>query len=225
MKIRLISILCMASLVALGGCSRFMTSERLLPKVREDGDAAYARGDYVTARADYGEYIQRKPGDAEVRSKWAKTLIETGDANAAVDHAQIAYSSDPTNEDYIETYAEALLRSNRTGLMFDLLKTTATDRGRVSDYDRLGRFSLRAGDADSAEEAFILAAKLDRGTSTGPQLALANLYHEIGDKNKELERLRMAAFLEPTNKAIAERIRSMGQIPGPAYVLQPTEWE
>jgi tetratricopeptide (TPR) repeat protein len=207
------------------GCSRFMTSERLLPKVREDGDRAFARGDYVTARADYGEYVNRMPGDPKVRSLWAKTLIETGDEIAAVDHAQIAYSTDPTNEAFIETYADALLSANRKGMMFDLLKGAATECGRVNDYDRLGRFSLRAGDADSAEEAFILAAKLDRGNTVEPQLALANFYQDIGDKTKELERLRMASFLDPTNKEIADRIRALGQIPGPSFALQPSEWE
>jgi tetratricopeptide (TPR) repeat protein len=220
-----LTLAALASITLTMGCGAMLRGERLLPRVREDADKAFDRGDYVQARADYTEYLEQRPGEARVRNRLAQTMILTGDANMAVDHAQIAYSSDPTRGEFVETFADALLASNRNSQLFDLLRSQATDRGTVSDYDRLGRFSARAGDADGAEEAFLFAAKIDGGRSVGPQIALADFFESIGDKPKALERLRMASWIDPLNKPVAERIRAYGQIPGPSFALQPTEWE
>ena len=48
-------------------------------------------------------------------------------------------------------------------------------------------------------------------------------------RNRELkepqavERLRMALYLAPTNSGIQDRIRTLGQIPGPTFAVQPLE--
>jgi cytochrome c-type biogenesis protein CcmH/NrfG len=103
------------------------------------------------------------------------------------------------------------------------LRGLAQDRGGVSDWVRLGRFTARMGDADGAEAALTTAATMDRGQTIEPQLALANLYRSIGATEREKERLRMALYLDPKNEAVMQRLRELGEIPGPSLVLQPTE--
>lgn len=67
----------------------------------------------------------------------------------------------------------------------------------------------------------ITAAKLDGGKSIKPHMELANLYRTLGDSQSELRRLRMALFIEPKNMDIQKRIRELGEVPGPSFVLQP----
>src|SRR5205823_861758 len=75
---------------------------------------------------------------------------------------------------------------------FRLLRSVADGRGLPADHIRLGRFLALAGDADGAEHSLKQAARIDGGKTIEPQMALADFYHQIGDKQSELKRLRMA---------------------------------
>jgi predicted Zn-dependent protease len=207
------------AMTILAGCN----TPRALPRVKEQGDRAYRQGQYDQARKEYEEYVSRKPGEAEVELQLARTLLELDQAHEALGHAQQAFDLRPGEEPYIETYAEALLASEKSDQLYRFLRGLAQDRGQVADYVRLGRFTARMGDADGAEHALNRAAELDRGQTTAPQIALADFYKSIGDKEHEKQRLRMALYLDPTNQEVMARLRALGEIPGPSLALKPAE--
>ena len=60
--------------------------------------------------------------------------------------------------------------------------------------------------------------------STGEKLdALARFYESIGAKDEALLRYRMAMWLDRENPEIQERIRALGEIPGPTLAIIPEE--
>jgi len=191
--------------------------------VREQGDKAYERGDYATACNDYREYVERKPGEPDVQNMYAKSLIKTNQPIPAVEHATIAYDQRPTNEDYINTRAEALFQAGKTDELYRFLRGLTEARGLPSDYIRLGQYTARMGDADGAEHALLTAAKIDGGKTAAPQIALADFYRSIGDKKAEIVRLRNALYLDPKNPEIPKRLRELGEIPGPSLAMPPEE--
>jgi tetratricopeptide (TPR) repeat protein len=209
------------SLIALSlfGCAQ----QRTLPRVKEVADRSYRDHNWEAARVDYQEYIDRKPGEAEINIKLARCLVELGRAPEAVNPAAAAYDSQPNNPDAIETFSLALCESKRTDQLYRLLNGNCESRGSVSDYDRLGRYSLKLGDPDGAERAFKMAAKVDAGKTIEPQLALADFYHNISDKSNEKRRLRMALYLDPSNPDLYKRLKDLGEIPGPSLQLRPEE--
>ncbi|MEX2218644.1 MAG: tetratricopeptide repeat protein [Phycisphaerales bacterium] len=207
------------ALALLAGCGM----PRTLPSVRESGDRNFRYQRFDAALTDYQEYLTREPGDPAVHLSLAKTLIEVGRPAEAVEHAQLAWDQRINSEDCIETLARALFDANRQPEMFTLLRGLADSRGRTVDFIRLGRYSALAGDADAAEHAFKQAAIIDRGQTLEPQMALADFYRSIGDRQNELRRLRTALYLAPTEPAINSRIRALGEVPGPSLGIRPPE--
>ncbi len=215
---RLVLVLSMAALV-LSGC----TATRTLPRVKEVGDRAYRDGRWEEARVEYQEYVDRKPGEAEIQMKLARTLIELKRSDEAVNSAAVAYDAEPNNPEAIETFAAALFEAKRSDQLFRLLNGNCEKRGLVADYDRLGRYQTKLGLNDDASQAFTMAAKIDGGKTLDPQLALARFYRHIGDKQSEIRRLRMALSLDPSNPEIYVRLKELGEIPGPSLALTPEE--
>jgi tetratricopeptide (TPR) repeat protein len=213
-------ILCSLAAAFFAGCA-----QRSLPAVRESGDRHFNKGDFASAAADYREYTDRKPGEAEVQNQYAKTLLKLGQPVPAVERATIAFDQQPTNEDYIETRAQALFDAKKTDELYRFLRGQCDGRGKPADFIRLGRFSQKMGDADSAEHAYLTAARIDGGKTIEPQMALANFYRTIGDKPKELTRLRTALYLDPKNVEVQTRIRGLGEVPGPSIALPPDRAE
>lgn len=209
----------LAAVGGMGGCA----TKRPLNRVEEDGDRAFARGQYDKALADYLEYVERRPGNGEIRHKLARSLIEVKQPSHAIEHAWVAFDDEPRNEAYIETLAQALQQSGRNDELVTFLRDQVEDRGRVQDYLRLGKYLAMTGDADGAELALITAAKLDQGRSMLPQLALARFYESIGDRASSFERLRMALFFDPQNAEVYREMRELGEVPGPSLILPPKE--
>jgi predicted Zn-dependent protease len=199
------------------------TTTRTLPRVKEVADRGYRDHNWEAARADYQEYVNRKPGEAEMNAKLARCLIELGRAPEAVNPAAAAYDAEPNNPLCIETFALALAESKRTDQLYRLLNGNCEARGSVADYDRLGRYNAKLGDPDGAERAFKMAAKVDAGKTLEPQIALADFYHSIGDKVNEKRRLRMALYIDPSNPQLYTRLKDLGEIPGPSLALHPEE--
>lgn len=214
------SIACSGLLaLALAGCS----GKRPLGLVEEQGDKAFAAGNYDRALADYLEYVERRPGSGEVRHKLARSLLEVKQPARAVEHAWVAFDDEPRNDEYIETLADALYQAGRAEELNKFLRDQVEDRGRVEDYLRQGKYAALTGDADGAELAYLTAAKIDRGQTMLPQLALGRFYNSIGDRSSALERFRMALFFDPQSAEVYREIRGLGEIPGPTLILPPKE--
>jgi tetratricopeptide (TPR) repeat protein len=204
---------------ALAGCS----GQRPLNRVLEAGDRAMEARQYEAALAEYREYVDRDPSAVDVRAKLARTMLETGDTARAREQATIAFNVRPLNEEYADLLAEAMYAADEREALVDFLQRQVAERGRVSDYIRLGRFSKRLGNADEALVAFNTAARVDAGRTVAPHLALAEFYEQIGDQRQQVQRLRMALFIEPDNLRIQEQLRALGEVVGPSLPLRPTE--
>lgn len=201
------------------GCA----SKRPVDDVWASGRAAYDRGDYQLALQEFSEVAERLPFSGEAQYDVGRANLGLGRLREASEHLWIAYDMDPTREERVEAVAQALEKSGERQQLFKFLNAQCQQPGKVSDYLRLGRYAAQAGDADQAEQAFLTAARLDMGKTVPPQLALADFYGGVGDKLGELTRLRMALYLAPADAAIAERIRALGEVPGPSFALTPAE--
>lgn len=212
------SLLLTASLV---GCS----SQRPLDRVRLDGTRHLDAKQYNDAAADFNELVTRKPEDHQARYDLGLALIGAGQPAEAVKQMRVALDVQPMNEKYADGVAQAMLAAGQRDDLTEFLNKMALERGRVSDFGRLGKYSARLGNVDEATTALKTAAKLDKGRSLQPQLDLADFYESVGDKANWIKRLRMAYFLNPNDQRVLDSISRAKEIAGPSFAVQPTELE
>lgn len=213
-------VLSAASLIALSGCAPVSVIA-----LEEQAARAESREQHETAAQKYQQALDRSPGRVHSRVGLGRTMLELDQPAEARRHFELALSARPDDPEILSSLAEAMVRSGDTQAMYRLLRGRAEQRNTVDDWVRLGKYASLAGDADVAENALLTAARLDRGRSVAPQIALADLYDALGDDAKALTRLRMALFLELGNLEIQDRIRSYGETPGPTFALMPSEQE
>ena len=218
---RFCTILAALGLCALAGCQQ--GRGRSPSEVYWDANRAFERGDYETAAADYQEYIEVRPGDTEGRLGLGKSLLLTGRADEATDQLWIAYDAKPQDDGRADVLAEAMYQAGQTQELIEFLRERTEQPGRVKDYLALGRYAALCGLPDEAEPALLTAARLDRGANVAPQLALAEFYESIGANEMALQRYRMALWIERENQEIKERVRALGEIPGPTFAIIPEE--
>lgn len=204
---------------ALPGCSH----QRPLHTIRASGESHLYYGEYDAAIADYREYLERMPQDHKARFDLGQALLKSNRPNEARKEFKIASDIEPLNDTYYDAYAEAMLQSGSKGELSTTLRRRAETTGRVQDWSRLGTFSARLGNADEAEQALLMAARLDQGRSASVQRDLASFYGTVGRRDRQIERLRMAYYLDPKNEALIEQIRQAGEIPGPTFGRPPAE--
>jgi len=207
-------------LLALVSCG----TKRPLHVILSDGQFAYKTGHYDKAIADFGEYVERKPEEHQARYELALSYLGAGEPRKAVEELNICLDVKPLNDDYLNAYAKALYESGEHDALMAKLRQYASERGRVSDYIRLGEWAAKLGNADEAKEALLTAAKLDQGMHVGPQLALADFYGSVADKKNQVRRVRMAYFIDPLSPAVLERAAALGETPGPTFALKPEEY-
>ena len=218
---RLLTIAFLTGACVLAGCTQRET--RAPGQLYWDATRAFERGDYSTAAADYQEYIEARPGDTNGRLGLGKSLLILGSPSEAVDHLWVAYDADPMDDSRAELLAEAMYQAEQPQELIQFLRERTEQPGRVSDYLTLGRYAALCGLPDEAEPAFITAARLDKGLNLEPQLALARFYESIGDTQSAVQRYRMALWIDGENEEIRERVRAMGEIPGPTFAIMPEE--
>lgn len=214
---RLFTLAPLAAGLLLAGC------ERSVLMAESDGAVALKAKDYAKARDDYAYAVDKNPGGLGARMGLGQALIGLDQPQAARTHLETAYTLAPNNDEVVDALAESMLRSGEVDQMLRLLRLRAEEKGRPSDYIRLGKFANRAKDADTAKAALLSAAKIDKGANIEPQLALADFYESVGDKPQALRRLGMALFLKPRDAVIQQRIRALGGVPGPTAEVMPLE--
>lgn len=211
-------VLSALSLVAVSGCAPVSVIA-----LEEQAARAESREQFDTAAQKYQQALDRSPGRVHSRVGLGRVLLQTDRPADARRQFELALSARPDDPEILDLLAESMVRSGDAQAMYRLLRGRAEQRNAVTDWLRLGRFASLAGDADVAENALLTAARLDRGRSVAPQIALADLYEALGDDSKALTRLRMALFLDLANIEIQDRIRAFGETPGPTFALQPSE--
>lgn len=205
--------------IAATGCS----TARPLPYVRAQGDKALEREHFQTAQVEFSEVISRDPTDWRSRVKLATAYKELQDYPMMREQMAVAYDLRPEDHQILDLYCESMLLASDGDTLIRFLQDLSVSPGRVEDFIRLGYYASQIGDMDEAERALLTGARLDRGQSPEPQMALASFYAKLGDDERALERLRMALFVAPDDPTITEAIRTYGEIPGPSYAVVPTE--
>jgi len=201
------------------GCGK----TRPLAILKRDADVALRGSDYATATADYSEYIRRRPEAHQLRYDLARTYLADGKPRSAIEELNIALDVSPLNDDYLDLQARAMFEANERDALTALLRRAAGERGRVSDYLRLGSYSSKLGNADEAKQALLTAAKLDEGKTVAPQVALADFFGGVKDVNSQTRRLRMAYYIDPMDKGVVEKLVALGEKPAPGFGLLPQE--
>ncbi|MHC4977069.1 MAG: tetratricopeptide repeat protein [Planctomycetota bacterium] len=211
----------MAGVVFLSACSK----QRQLTKVREDATIKFQEGNLQDALVDWGEAVDRDPGDHRGRIGLGQTYMALGRPDEAREQFEVAHELRRDDHDILDLLCESMVAADQVGDMHNLLEDRAQTRQTAREWHFFGKWAANVGDIDTAERAFLTAAKADAGKNAVYQLSLANFYGGIGDNAEALRRLRMAMFLDPENFEIQDRIRAMGQVPGPSYALVPDELE
>lgn len=215
------ALLAAFGVAALLTCS--LGCQRSLLAVREAGDRHYSRGEYEEAKADYLEYIDRSPARPEVHHMLGRTYMAQGQTGLAREHLLLAHTLRLEDDAIFASTCEGLFADKKYDELNRLLRARTVDRGRMQDYMLLAHYAMLQGDKDEAQSALLTAARVDGGVSIDPQLELAKLYLGVGDRPRALERARMAYFCDPQNGEVNAMLRDMGQIPGPALGIVPTE--
>ncbi len=208
-----------SAVILLGGCNQ----ERSLYAVRMSGNEALAEGDTQRAVTDFAEYVARAPERPEGHLGYGKALLKAGRASEAVEQLWIARANMLTSDEAYESLVEALYQDGQHEQMYSVLRERIVDGGEPEDHLRFGRYAMKIGDTDQALRSFRTAARIDAGRTVEPQLALADLHRTIGNNEEALKRLRMAYYIDPDSKVVAQKIRAMGEIPGPTIRLRPEE--
>jgi Tfp pilus assembly protein PilF len=208
----------LALMLTAGGCAQKNDAD-----LRRRGDHYLQAGQYGQAAEEYAAYLQLKPGEDDVRGNYGRALLKTGRAAEAAEQLQIAYTQNPEDDQVLDALTEALLASNQPDALFRLLKSNASDRGRVADFLRLGRASLKVGDTDTAYVAFTQAAKVDKGQTVEAQLGMVDYYLSVRDPANATRRLRMAYFISQHDPEVQARIRLLKPVIGPTFAAVPEE--
>jgi len=208
---------CLAAGATLAGCGTNPYPYR----IGGDNDMLAAR--YQMATENYSKYLAEKPGEPDVRAKLGLAYLRNNQPIEAIENLRIAGIQDPESTQYIDWLAEAYIAASRTDEAIRMLRTNTVERGGVSDWLRLGKWASTTGDNDTAKLALVTAAKIDRGATAAPQIALHDLALKLGDKPEADRRLRMAFYCDNQNSDVLVRMRTAGVQGGPGYGFVPTE--
>jgi tetratricopeptide (TPR) repeat protein len=203
------------------GCA---DSKPPLVRLREKADYFVETRQDERAVDEYKAFLDRKPEDTEIRYKYAQALSRVNRKPEAREQFSILVDVAPTDERFIDGYTQSLYEANALPELAAFLARMTTQRGSVRDFIRQGEFNLRAGDPDGAKTAYQTAAKLDGGRSTGPWIALADMYRGLGDLRSEKAMVERALFIAPMDPALSARYRTLGGIPGPTAGVRPEEY-
>ncbi len=203
--------------LALGGC----TGTRPVDQVRASGDDAWDRGEFVLARAEYGEVVDRYPGDWRGQYRYGLTCLELGAWDSARTALKVAVDRRPRNPDVADAYARSLFHVGDREALVSFLRGRTQEFGTTRDWVRAAVWQKRIGDLDAALAAVETAIELDDGQSPEPYLVAADLAETLGDRENAVRRLRQAYGVAPGDEEVEAAMEALGEVPGPSYALPP----
>lgn len=189
--------------------------------LRERGDAHFARGEFSEAASNYERITARYPGDWQAQYRLGYSLLEIDRLAGARRALELAHSHRPGNAEVANALAEVMFRQGDERQLFEFLRERAESTQHPESYRRWAHYSLEMGDPDSANLAINKAIALDEGRSVEPYLDAAELAERLGDLDLALRRLRQAYGINPHDTRVTNRLRAMGEVPGPTLALPP----
>ena len=190
---------------------------------RLQGDNAMQGGRWAEAVSEYNEYLSAKPESPEVRANLGRAYLNNKQYVEAIEQLRIASLQDPEAGVYLDWLGDAYIGAGRTDDAYRLFRSLTKENGRTSDFLRMGRYSMKAGDMDTAGQSFITAARIDRGRTAAPQIALYDYYTALKDTREADNRLRMAYFCDPQDSDVIRALKATGKTGGPGFGFVPTE--
>ena len=204
-----------AVVAAVGGCQRPIGS------IRTEGDLLFDQGEYADAADAYTQIADRYPGDWEGQYRLGLCRLELGEVSAARRALEIAHSRRPSDSNIADALAEAMYQEGDEAGLFAFLRERAESTKSVEAYRRLARFCIELSDPDSARVALETAIRLDGARSVEPYLDAAGFAERLGDIDQALRRLRQAYGIDPRDQRVQQRLRALGEVPGPTIMLPP----
>jgi tetratricopeptide (TPR) repeat protein len=118
-----------------------------------------------------------------------------------------------------DALAEAMYAQEDYNRLFSFLRERAEATKTAQAYLRLARFAMDTNDADTARWAYDQAIEVDAGASVEPYVQAAAFHERVGDIEGAVRRLRQAYGIDPYDPRVSERLRALGEIPGPTIAL------
>ena len=138
-----------------------------------------------------------------------------------LERALVLRRDHPETADILDALAESMSRLKQIDDLHALLDQAIEDYGTSRDYMRQGRYLMELGDVDAAKLSYRKGAYFAADGDAGPFVALADFYESIGDTSGAIEALRYAFAITPKNRALQDRLRRYGIVPGPTVGLVP----
>jgi tetratricopeptide (TPR) repeat protein len=217
MKWRKPALIVALAVLALTACTTYRPTEN----IRESGDLFFQRGEYAAAASEYELIIERYPGDWEAQYKLGLSLLELDRPDEARQALEVAHTRKPGNPDIADALAEAMYAQGRENELYAFLRERAQSTQSVHAHLRLARYATELNDPDSAQLALDTAIEIDEGQSVEPYLQAADFAIRLGDIERALRRLRQAYGIDPYDDRVKQRLRDLGEVPGPSIVLPP----
>ena len=187
------------------------------PLLRKQARDALHDGQLDVAYERLDRAVSQKPTDSKAIYLLGKVLLERGqplDAQYALEKALALNPDGPETPQILDDLAEAIFRQDKYDLLAARLQDATKQYGKTKEFRRQGDYLARMGDVDGAVLAYRKAARFAKDDPSA-NLALADLYESIGDRQRALEQLYLAYQVEPGNPRINHRLRTYGLIPGP----------
>ncbi|UCD76825.1 MAG: tetratricopeptide repeat protein [Phycisphaerales bacterium] len=210
-------LMILLSAVLLTAC----TTPRPVETIRQNGDRLYALGDWSGAAEEYELIVQRYPGDWKAQYGLGLARLKLGDANGARNALEVAHTRRPNHNKVADALAEAMYQQGRENELFAFLRERAESTQSVHGYLQLARYAVALNDPDSAQVALETAIEVDDGLTVEPYLQAAAFAQRLGDLDTALRRLRQAYGINPYDERVKQRIRELGEVPGPTIALPP----
>ncbi|HWB18982.1 MAG TPA: tetratricopeptide repeat protein [Phycisphaerales bacterium] len=203
--------------LALSGCQ----TSRPTDAIRDHGDFLFDHGQYAEAADEYTEIVHRYPGDWQAQHRLGVCLMHTNQLPQARSALETAYSARRNDSQVASDLAEVMYRQGDTNRLFALLRERAEATHSTRAYEQLADYAMQAGDPDSAKSALETAIEVDNGKSVDPYLAAADFEQKLGNLDQATRRLRQAYGINPKDPRVNDRLRQMGEVPGPTLALPP----
>lgn len=205
------------SLALLTAC----TSHRPAETIRKSADRCFDLGDWDGAASEYEQIVLRYPGDWQAQHKLGLARLKLGEANKARSALEVAHSRRPNNVEVADALAEAMFQQGRENELFAFLRERAESTQSVHAYLRLARYSIALNDPDSAQLALDTAIAVEIEPTVEPYIQAAAFAQRLGDLDTALRRLRQAYGINPYDERVKQRLRELGEVPGPTIALPP----
>jgi tetratricopeptide (TPR) repeat protein len=208
---------CSATAILSTGCA----SQRPVEQHRETANWCFERGDYMTAAEHFQPIVERYPGDWEAQYRLGLCYLELERPVEARRALEVAHTRKPQNEDIADALADAMFQCNDPDQLFAFVRQRAESLQTVRAWHRVAKYATLMRDPDSTKVALDTAIALDEGKTVEPYLLAADFNEQLGNLDEAVRRLRQAYGIDPLNEDVNQRLRDLGEIPGPTIALAP----